>query len=123
MLNKFLQLFPNLLASQEKVTQVSRKLSNKIFQNCNQDARHLLPGCYFYAGLQIKIKFFSAYSEFLKEDIECWDWIIYDGFGQVILHTGIGDTRDDAVALAQAWTVEFLQGKVPFVMVPGDQNA
>ncbi|MEG4084907.1 hypothetical protein [Microcoleus sp. S13_C3] len=123
MLERILKFFPNLLASQQKASQVSRKLSNKIFQNCNQDVRHLLPGCYFYVGLQIQIKFFSTYSEFLKEDIEYWDWIIYDGFGQVILKTGVGDTRDEAVALAQVWTVEFLQGKVPFSIVPGDQNA
>ncbi|MEG4445057.1 hypothetical protein QUB47_23520 [Microcoleus sp. AT9_B5] len=118
-----MKLFPNLLASQQKVTQVSRKLSNKIFQNCNQDARHLLPGCYFYAGLQIKIKSFSAYSEVLKEEIEYWNWLVYDGFGQVVLNTGVGNTRDDAQALAQTWTVEFLQGKAHFVIVTGNENA
>ncbi|MEG4350230.1 hypothetical protein QUA74_10860 [Microcoleus sp. LAD1_D3] len=101
------------MASQQKVTQVSRKLSNKIFQNCNQDARHLLPGCYFYAGLQIQIKFFSASSEILKENLEHWDWLVYDGFGQVVLKTGVGNTIDDARALAQVWTIEFLQGTIP----------
>ena len=112
MFKQLLQLFPNLLDSQEIVTQFSRELSNKIFQNFNHDAQHLLPGFYFYAGLQIKVKFFSAYSEFLKENIEHWDWLVYDGFGQVILNSGVGKTRDDAVALAQTWVVDFLDGKV-----------
>ncbi|WP_333387112.1 hypothetical protein [Microcoleus sp. POL10_C6] len=123
MIEHILKLFPNLLASQEKVAQVSRKLSNKIYQNCEHNAQHLLPGCYFYAGLQIKIKFFSAYSEFLKEEIECWDWLVYDGFGQVVLKSGIGETKDDAIALAQTWTVQFLEGNIPSQISKGNQNA
>ncbi|WP_445246877.1 hypothetical protein [Microcoleus sp. OTE_8_concoct_300] len=119
MFKQLLQLFPSLLAAQEKVTQFSRELSNKIFQNFNHDAQHLLPGCYFYAGLQIEVKTFSAYSTFLGEELNYWDWLVYDGFGQVVLKTGVGNTRDDAIALAQSWTVEFLDGKVPY---PNSQN-
>jgi len=112
MFRELLQLLPSLFVSKETIAQFSRELTNKVFQNFNHNAQHLLPGCYFYAGLQIKVKTFSAYSTFLGEELNYWDWLVYDGFGQVVLKTGVADTRDDAVALAQTWVVDFLDGKI-----------
>lgn len=101
-----------MFVAKDTIVQFSRELTNKVYQNFNHDTEHLLPGFYFYAGLQIQVKVFRAYSPLLEKEVECWDWLVYDGFGQVMLKDGVGDTRDDAVALAQSWTVEFLDGKV-----------
>ncbi|MEG3898995.1 MULTISPECIES: hypothetical protein [unclassified Microcoleus] len=122
MLRELLQLLPSLFVSKKTIAQFSTELINKVYQNFNHDTEHLLPGCYFYAGLQIQVKPFFAYSTFLGEELNYWDWLVYDGFGQVVLKTGVADTRDDAVALAQIWVVEFLEGKVPHHINQGDQR-
>jgi hypothetical protein len=93
---------------------VARVVSNKIFQNLKHDAENLLPGCYYYAGLQIEVKVSLAYSTVLEKETEYWDWAVYDGFGQARVNAGGAKTRDDAIALAQSWAVDFLDGKVPY---------
>jgi hypothetical protein len=47
--------------------------------------------------------------------LEYGNWVVYDGFGTKILNSGIGETREDAVAIAQNWAVKFLDGKVPIM--------
>jgi hypothetical protein len=113
MLRELLQLLPSWFVSKKTIAQFSTELINKVYQNFNYDAQHLLPGFYFYAGLQIQVKVFRAYSPLLGKEVEYWDWLVYDGFGQVMLKDGVADTRDEGVALAQIWVVEFLEGKVP----------
>lgn len=66
----------------------------------SHDDENLLPGFYYYAGLQIEVKFFSTYSAFLKGYIEYWDWLVYDGFGKGMLNSGVERTREDAIAVA-----------------------
>ncbi|MEG4497036.1 hypothetical protein QUB05_07505 [Microcoleus sp. F10-C6] len=112
MLRELLQLLPSLFVSKKTIAQFSTELINKGYQNFNPDAQHLLPDCYFYAGLQIQVKPFSAYSTFLGQELNYWDWLVYDGFGKVLLKTGVADTRDEGVALAQTWVVDFLDGKI-----------
>lgn len=94
-----------LSPAKEALVQVSREISNKVFPNLNHDAQHLLPGFYYYIGLQVEVKFFSTYSAFLEKNLEYWDWSVYDGFGHKMLNAGVADTRNDAVALAQNWVV------------------
>lgn len=36
---------------------------------------------------------------------------MYDGFGQGMLNDGVGDTKDEAMALAQTWAIDFLEGR------------
>jgi len=88
------------------------RIINKVFQNLNNDNGNLLPGFYYYAGLQIEVKFFSSYSTFLGKNLEYWDWAVYDGFGQGMLNAGVADTENDATAIAKNWAIKFLEGRV-----------
>jgi hypothetical protein len=61
MFKRLLQQLPIVFTSKD-VVQLSRQLTNKVFQNMRHDDQNLLPGFYYYIGLQIKIEFFSTYS-------------------------------------------------------------
>lgn len=95
-----------------RLLRLPRPIINKVFQNLNNDNENLLPGFYYYAGLQIEVKFFSSYSAFLGKNLEYWDWAVYDGFGQGMLNAGVADTENDATAIAKNWAIEFLEGRV-----------
>ena len=112
MFNNLRRLLPSNFPVNNRLIQVSSKIPNKIFQNLNHDSENLLPGFYYYAGLQIEVKFFSSYSTFLGKNLEYWDWAVYDGFGQGMLNAGVADTENDATAIAKNWAIEFLEGRV-----------
>ena len=95
-----------------RLLRLPRPIINKVFQNLNHDKENLLSGFYYYAGLQIEVKFFSSYSTFLGKNLEYWDWTVYDGFGQGMLNAGVADTENDATAIAKNWAIEFLEGRV-----------
>jgi hypothetical protein len=40
--------------------------------------------------------------------------LVYDGFGQGMLNSGVESTREDAIAVAQNWAIEFLEGRIPY---------
>jgi hypothetical protein len=111
MLNNLRQLLAKNFHVNNRLIGVSREITNMIFQNPKHDDENLLPGFYYYAGLQIQVRFFSSYSTFLGKNLENWNWAVYDGFGQGMLNDGVADTRDEAVALAQTWAVNFLEGR------------
>ncbi|MEG4850840.1 hypothetical protein QUB10_08010 [Microcoleus sp. B5-D4] len=108
---KWQQQLAKKLHRENRLIKVSRTLTNKVFQNFDGDEESLLPGFYYYAGLQIQLEFFSSYSLFLGGNLELWRWNVYDGFGQGMLNDGVGDTKDEAAALAQTWAVDFLEGR------------
>ncbi len=112
MFNNLRRLLASKFHVNNRLIQVSREITNKIFQNLNHDEEKLLPGFYYYAGLQIEAKFFSSYSTFLGKNLEYWDWAVYDGFGQGMLNAGVADTENDATAIAKNWAIEFLEGRV-----------
>jgi hypothetical protein len=112
MFNNLRRLLASKFHVKNRLIQVSREITNKIFQNLNHDEEILLPGFYYYAGLQIEVKFFSSYSTFLGKNLEYWDWAVYDGFGQGMLNAGVADTENDATAIAKNWAIEFLEGRV-----------
>jgi|GEM_PF-2279098 len=112
MFNNLRRLLASKFHVNNRLIQVSREITNKIFQNLNHDEENLLPGFYYYAGLQIEVKFFSSYSTFLGKNLEYWDWAVYDGFGQGMLNAGVADTENDATAIAKNWAIEFLEGRV-----------
>jgi hypothetical protein len=111
MLNNLRQLLAKNFHVNNRLIGVSRDITNKIFQNPKHEDENLLPGFYYYAGLQIQVKFFSSYSTFLGKNLENWNWVVYDGFGEGMLNDGVADTKDEAVALAQTWAVDFLEGR------------
>jgi len=53
-----------------RLLRLPRPIINKFFQNLNHDNENLLPGFYYYVGLQIEVKFFSSYSTFLGKNLE-----------------------------------------------------
>ena len=111
MFNNLRRLLASNFHVNNRLIQASREITNKIFQNLNHDDENLLPG-FYYAGLQIEVKFFSSYSTFLGKNLEYWDWAVYDGFGQGMLNAGVADTENDATAIAKNWAIEFLEGRV-----------
>jgi hypothetical protein len=112
MFNNLRRLLASKFHVNNRLIQVSTEITNKIFQNLNHDEENLLPGFYYYAGLQIEGKFFSSYSTFLEKNLEYWDWAVYDGFRQGMLNAGVADTENDATAIAKNWAIEFLEGRV-----------
>jgi hypothetical protein len=112
MFNNLRRLLASKFHVNNRLIQVSREITNKIFQNLNHDEENLLPGFYYYAGLQIEAKFFSSYSTFLGKNLEYGDWAVYHGFGQEMLNPGVADTENDATAIAKDWAIEFLEGRV-----------
>ncbi len=113
MFNNLRRLLASRLHVNNRLIPVSREITNKVFQNLNHDDENLRPRFYYYAGLQIEVKFLSTYSAFLKGEIEYWDWLVYDGFGQGMLNSGVESTRQDAIAVALNWAIEFLESRVP----------
>lgn len=59
------QLLAKKLHWENRLIKVSRTFTNKVFQNFEYDEERLLPGFYYYAGLQIQVNLFSSYSAFL----------------------------------------------------------
>ncbi|MEG5175548.1 hypothetical protein [Microcoleus sp. B3-D7] len=111
MFKNWRQLLAKKLHVKNRLIKVSREITNQVFQNPKHDDENLLAGFYYYAGLQIQVHLFSTYSRFLEKDLESWNWRVYDGYGQGMLNDGAADTKDEAMALAQTWAVDFLEGR------------
>lgn len=69
----------------------------------------LIPGNYYYLGLQIKIVRHSRIEAGYQYQVEkYWNWFVYDGFGSEIIGNGESKTEECAIASAQKWVEVFV---------------
>lgn len=114
MLKKILNLLP---------ASIVRKIGDSSFRNLQErgeiktwmvgkyfsDAK-LIPGNYYYLGLQIKIVRCSRIETGYQYQVEkYWDWFVYDGYGSEMLASGESKTEECAIANAQKWIEAFEQ--------------
>ena len=75
----------------------------------NSSDTDLIPGNYYYLGLQIKIVCCSRRSAGYQYQVEkYWDWYVYDDCGSEIIANGESKTEENAIAIAQKWIEVFL---------------
>ncbi len=66
----------------------------------------LIPGNYYYLGLQIRIVRCFRLGD--SEIQNYWDWFVYDGYGSEIIANGESLIEEIAITTAQKWIDDFL---------------
>ncbi len=75
----------------------------------NRSDTDLIPGNYYYLGLQIKIVRCSRIETGYQYQVErYWNWFVYDGYGSEIIANSESKTEECAIASVQKWIEVFL---------------